>query len=97
MKGGPEPPSETQTFRSKERGLGSNMAHFLVHSGARIGTHDWNLRGGHYVDLRVPTHNRLTPDELRRIGELARTEDNRPVWVRQGTDRLDNAVPGPDS
>ena len=24
-----------------------NMAHFLTHSGARIGTFDWNLVGGH--------------------------------------------------
>lgn len=82
---------------STVRLLGSNMAHFLVHSGARIGTNDWNLRGGHYVDLRVITRDHLTSEELRRIGELARTEDIRPVRVRQGTDRLDHAVPVPDS
>ncbi len=38
---------------STVRLTGSNLAHFLVNSGARIGAHDWNLRGGHYVDLRV--------------------------------------------
>jgi len=57
----------------------------------------WNLYGGHYVDLRVLTSDRLTTDELRRIGELARTEDNRPIKVRLGRDRLAEALPVPDS
>ena len=30
---------------STVRLTGSNLAHFLVNSGARIGAHDWNLRG----------------------------------------------------
>ena len=30
-----------------------NMTHFPTHSGARIGTYDWNLVGGHFVDLVV--------------------------------------------
>ena len=77
---------------STVRLLGSNMAHFLVNSGARIGAHDWSLRGGHYVDLRILTNDRLSPEELRRIGELARTEDTRPIRVRQGTERLADAV-----
>ena len=76
---------------------GSNLAHFLVNSGARIGENAWNLYGGHYVDLRVLTSDRLTTDELRRIGELARTEDNRPIKVRLGRDRLAEALPVPDS
>ena len=74
---------------------GSNMAHFLVNSGARIGENAWNLYGGHYVDLRILTNDRLTAAELRRLGELARTEDTRPVRVRQGRDRLAEAVPIP--
>lgn len=71
---------------------GSNMAHFLVNSGARIGENAWNLCGGHYVDLRILTSDRLTAAELQRIGELARTEDTRPVRVRQGRDRLADAI-----
>lgn len=74
---------------------GSNMAHFLVNSGARIGENAWNLCGGHYVDLRILTSDRITANELRRIGELARTEETRPVRVRQGRDRLADAVSVP--
>ncbi len=73
----------------------SNMAHFLVNSGARIGENKWSLYGGHYVDLRILATDRLTTEELKRIGELARTEDTRPVRVRQGTDRLADAVSVP--
>ncbi len=73
------------------------MAHFLVNSGARIGENDWSLCGGHYVDLRILTTDRLTAEELRHIGELARTEETRPFRVRQGKDRLADAVCVPDS
>ena len=55
-----------------------NMAHFMVNSGARISCHpgpgtpgyggktgDWNLRGGHYVDLCVKSSEPpLTDEEL---------------------------------
>ncbi len=82
---------------STVRLTGSNLAHFLVHSGARIGTHDWNLFGGHYVDLRVLTTDQLTADELRRIGNLARSEEDRPIRVRRGRDRLADALPVPDA
>ena len=83
---------------STVRLTGSNLAHFLVHSGARIGTNDWNLRGGHCVDLRVLSRDSLSPDALRRLAELARTEDVRPVSVRQGRQLLADAVrvPAPD-
>jgi hypothetical protein len=77
---------------STVRITGGNMAHFLVHSGARIGCHDWNLRGGHYIDLRIVCRDELTPDELRWIGELARTENDRPVTVRQGNQTLAEAL-----
>jgi hypothetical protein len=77
---------------STVRITGGNMAHFLVHSGARIGCHDWNLRGGHYIDLRIVCRDVLTADELRWIGELARTEDDRPVTIRQGKQTLAEAV-----
>ncbi len=71
---------------------GSNMAHFLVHSGARIGSHTWYLRGGHYVDLRVLSRETLSAEELRRLGELARTEEQRAIAVRQGRQTLAQAV-----
>ena len=76
---------------------GSNLAHFLVHSGARIGCHSWSLRGGHYVDLRVLCRDVLTLDELRRLGELARTEETRPIMVRQGKDLLADAISVPET
>lgn len=71
---------------------GSNLAHFLIHSGAKIGTNDRNLRGGHYVDLRILSRDPLSPEALRRLAELARTEDDRPVSVRQGKQLLADAV-----
>ena len=69
-----------------------NRSVFLIHSGARIGTNDWNLRGGHYVDLRILSRDPLSPEALRRLAELARTEDDRPVSVRQGKQLLADAV-----
>lgn len=71
---------------------GGNMAHFLVHSGARIGSHPWYLRGGHYVDMRVLSRETLSTEELKRLGELARTEDQRSIAVRQGRETLAEAV-----
>lgn len=73
---------------STVRLTGGNMAHFLVHSGARIGSHAWNLRGGHYVDLRILSRDVFTPEELRRLGRLAQTEDTRSFVVRQGKQTL---------
>ena len=81
---------------STVRLTGSNLAHFLVNSGARIGAHDWNLRGGHYVDLRVLSRDPLSAAALRRLAELARTEDPRPVAVRQGKQLLADAVRVPE-
>ena len=71
---------------------GSNLAHFCVNSGARIGSHDWNLKGAHFVDLRVITRNPLSPDALQRLVELARTEDDRPIAARQGRELLAKAI-----
>ena len=81
---------------STVRLTGSNLAHFLVNSGARIGAHDWNLRGGHYVDRRVLSRDPLSAAALRRLAELARTEDSRPVAVRQGKQLLADAVRVPE-
>ena len=81
---------------STVRLTGSNLAHFLVNSSARIGAHDWNLRGGHYVDLRVLSRDPLSAAALRRLAELARTEDPRPVAVRQGKQLLADAVRVPE-
>jgi len=48
---------------STVRLLCGNTAHFLTHSGARIGSNDWNLVGCYFVDLVVPgsTLRRPTP------------------------------------
>ncbi len=48
---------------STVRLTGSNLAHFLVNSGARIGAQDWSLRGGHYVDLRVLSRDPASLDQ----------------------------------
>lgn len=74
----------------------SNLAHFCVNSGARIGENSWDLNGGHFVDVRVITRDPLGLDALRRLGELARTEDNRNVAVRQGRELLAQALRIPD-
>lgn len=47
---------------------------------------------GHYIDLRVLSRKNLTEVQLRHIGELARTDETRPVAVRQGRQQLDQAV-----
>lgn len=48
---------------STVRLVNGNMAHFCVSSNARIGENLWNLRGGHFVDLRVIARPPLTDDE----------------------------------
>jgi len=80
---------------STVRLVGGNMAHFLVSSNARIGSHDWNLRGGHYVDLRVLSKHPLSREELLRLGKLARTEENRPIYIRQERQLLNEALSVP--
>ena len=80
---------------STVRLVGSNLAHFLVSSNARIGSHDWNLRGGHYVDLRVISKHPLSREELLRLGQLAKTEEHRPIYIRQQHERLDDALSVP--
>lgn len=82
---------------STVRLTGSNLAHFLVHSGARIGSHPWNLRGGHYVDLRVLSRDTLPRDFLRRLAALARTEEDRSILIRQGKETLHAAETLPAS
>lgn len=69
-----------------------NLAHFTVHSGARIGAHDWNLPGGHYVDLCVACVHALDDAQLLCLGQLAATEENRPIRVRRFGERLTAAV-----
>lgn len=69
-----------------------NLAHFVVNSGARIGSHNWNLPGGHYVDLKVYSPERLSNEQLRHIGELAATEDERPVYIRRAGELLREAI-----
>ncbi len=81
---------------STVRLTGSNLAHFLVNSGARIGENDWKLYGGHYVDLRVLSRDPLSTAALRRLAELARTEESRPVSVRQGKQLLADAIRVPE-
>jgi len=69
-----------------------NMAHFLTHSGARIGSHDWNLAGGHFVDLVVTARPPLDADQLVRLGQLALTEDHRPVFIRRHGEPLSRSL-----
>ena len=82
---------------STVRLTGSNLAHFLIHSNGRIGAKPWSLRGGHYIDLRVLCRDKLTIEELRRLGELARTEETRPITVRQGKDLLADSISVPQT
>lgn len=77
---------------STVRLTGGNFAHFCVSSNARIGTFAWNLRGGHYVDLRVLSKHPLTRSELLALGQLARTEEVRAITVRQGKELLSDAL-----
>jgi hypothetical protein len=69
-----------------------NLAHFLTHSGARIGTHDWNLVGGHFVDLVVHARRPLDTAQLLSLGQLAMTEDTRPVCVRRHGEDLKTSL-----
>jgi hypothetical protein len=69
-----------------------NMAHFLTHSGARIGTFDWNLVGGHFVDLVVHARRPLDTAQLLSLGQLALTEDTRPVFVRRHGEKLEESL-----
>jgi len=80
---------------STVRLLCGNMAHFLNHSGARIGSNDWNLVGGYFVDLVVRTRNPLSADQLLSLGQLALTEDTRPIFVRRKGEPLKQSVPPP--
>ena len=77
---------------STVRLVAGNLAHFLVNSGERIGSKAWSLHGGHYTDLRVLSRRLLSATLLLDLGRLARTEDVRPVAVRQGKQRLEEAV-----
>src|SRR5438477_10291648 len=71
------------------------MAHFLTHSGARIGSHEWNLVGGHFVDLVVHARRPLASDQLLSLGQLAMTEDTRPVFVRRQGEALKDSLSVP--
>ena len=80
---------------STVRLLYGNMAHFLTHSGSRIGSHDWNLPGGHFVDLVVHARRPLDHDQLLSLGQLAMTEDTRPVFVRRQGEHLKDSLSVP--
>ena len=77
---------------STVRLIEGGMAHFTVSSNARIGENAWNLHGGHFVDLAVSSRHPLADDELRWIGELALTEEARPLAVRRSEERLSAAI-----
>lgn len=77
---------------STVRLTGGNMDHFVRNSGARIGAHDWTLAGGHYIDLRVLSKVALDDSQLQRLGQLAATEDDRPITVRRWKERLSDAI-----
>lgn len=77
---------------SRVRLIFGNLAHFTVHSGARIGAHDWNLPGGHYVDLRVLSKVPLDDARLVRLGQLAPTQDTRPIRVPRWKESLAQAL-----
>jgi hypothetical protein len=69
-----------------------NLAHFTINSGARIGAHDWNLPGGHYIDLRVQCAQPLDDVQLLRLGQMAASEENRPIRVRRWKERLCDGI-----
>jgi len=77
---------------SAVRLIEGNLAHFTVSSNARIGENDWNLHGGHFVDLAVSSNHPLTDDELRSIGRLALTEETRPVSIRRAREPLSSSL-----
>ena len=73
-----------------------NLAHFVINSGARIGAHESSLPGGHYVDLRVSSGAyTVGDDQLLRLGQLAATEETRPIRVRRWKERLYDGVSVP--
>ena len=80
---------------STVRLLCGNMAHFLTPSGARIGSNDWNLVGGYFVELVVPTRNPLSADQLLSLGQLAMTEDTHPIFVRRKGETLEQSLSVP--
>ena len=77
---------------STVRLIEGGMAHFTVSSNARIGENAWNLHGGHFVDLAVSSRHPLTDEDLRSIGDLALTEERRPLSIRRAEERLAAAI-----
>ena len=77
---------------STVRLIEGGMAHFTVSSNARFGENAWNLHGGHFVDLAVSSRHPLTEGDLRSIGELALTEELRPLAVRRTGEQLSAAI-----
>lgn len=65
-----------------------NLAHFHVHSAARIRAHAWELPGGYCIDLMVESCDRISEEDLLEIGQLAAAADERPVRVRRRGERL---------
>lgn len=74
-----------------------NLAHLSVNASVRVEENACSLRAKHFVDFRVLSKYPLSMDELRRLGELARTEDQRPIALRQGREPLDQAITVPAS
>ena len=77
---------------STVRLIAGGMAHFTVSSNARIGENAWSLHGGHFVDLTVSSRHSLTDEDLRSIGELALTEELRPLAIRRTGEQLSAAL-----
>ena len=75
---------------STVRLMAGNLAHFIVPSVARLGI--YTLRGGYYVDLRVVSKVHLSRDTLMRLGQLARSEDDRAIYVRRDGESLASAL-----
>lgn len=88
----------TSTVRLTYGGL----AHFLISSNARIGAHDYNIPGGHYVDLCVESLYPLSDSDLLTLARLAARQDERPIRIRRRGQRLGEAIgdvsnePNPD-
>lgn len=81
---------------STVRLIDSNLAHFLVHSGARIAAHDWNLMGGgHYVDLAIDSRHDITEEDILAVAELAAATEQRPVYARCKGQPLSEGVCAP--
>ena len=64
-------------------------AHFLTHSGARIGSHS-NGTLLEAISLTMVVHARrpLAADQLLSLGQLAMTEDTHPIFVRRKGETL---------